>query len=283
MANTRYVIFALLLGAALLLPALSRLCRAADQKNAEVKSPSGIDHSAWDRLLKKHVDDNGLVNYAAWKNNEDDVEALDRYLKQFAAKADKPAEGKEKAASLVNAYNAIAIRTILGAYPVDSIHEVGKPFEAKQWIIGGEKVSLNDIEHGTLRPMLKYRAHSVLVCVARSCPPLQRFAYSAEAFDSQNDSAYTRWLGREDLNKFLPEKNKAEISSIFKWFESDFETSKPVAKVLAEYGPRSAKELTSGGKKFNISYISYNWGLNDQGEHGRDYSKLDLAWDSIFR
>ncbi len=185
MSNNKLLICLLVIAAAALTPAFLTTCRAAEQKDVEVKCPSGIDHSAWDRLLKKYVDDKGLVNYGAWKNNREDLEALDSYLKQFAPKPDKPAEGDEKAASLVNAYNAIAIRTVLDAYPVESIHKVGKPFENKRWTIGGEKVSLNDIENGTLRPMLKYAAHSVLVCAARSCPPLQRTAYTSENFDSQ--------------------------------------------------------------------------------------------------
>lgn len=254
-----------------------------DKKKNEVpvKCPSGIDHSAWEGLLKKHVDERGLVNYAAWKGSQEDMAAFDGYLKQFAAKADKPAEGMEQAASLTNAYNAIAIRTVLQSYPMESIHEAKKPFEAKDWTIGGAKVSLNDIENATLRPLLKYRAHSVLVCAARSCPPLQRTAYQADSFEAQSDKAYTVWLAREDLNKFMPEKNEAEISMVFKWFKADFEKSLSVAKVLAQYGPPSAKKLTEGGDKFETSYLSYNWGLNDQGEHGRNYTKVQLIFDNI--
>ncbi|MBA3882465.1 MAG: DUF547 domain-containing protein [Chthoniobacterales bacterium] len=250
-------------------------------KDVEVKCPAGIDHSTWDGLLKKYVDDKGLVNYAAWKSSKSDMEALDSYLKQFAAKTEKPAEGNEKAASLVNAYNAIAVRAILAAYPVESIHETKKPFETKAWKIGGATVSLNDIENGTLRPMLKYRAHAVLVCAARSCPPLQRSAYATDSFESQDDKAFTVWLGREDLNKFMPQEKKAEVSEIFKWFKGDFERSLPVAKVFAQYGPESAQDLTKGGQTLDISYISYNWGLNDQGEHGRNYSKINLIFDKL--
>lgn len=251
------------------------------EKDMEVKVPSGIDHSDWDSLLKKYVDEKGLVNYAGWKADAGDMAALDGYLKQFAAKADKPADGMEKAASLVNAYNAFTIRHILAAYPIESIHETDKPFETKKWEVGGDTVSLNDIENGTLRPMLKYRAHSVLVCAARSCPPLQRTAYTGDSFESQNDKAYMDWLGREDLNKFMPKKNEAEISEIFKWFKGDFEKSLPVPNVIARYGPPPAKELAKGGDKFEVGYLSYNWGLNDHGEHGRSYSKINLIFDKL--
>ncbi len=251
------------------------------EKDVEVKCPSGIDHSAWDGLLKKYVDEKGLVNYAAWKADAGDMAALDGYLKEFAGKADKPAEGMEKAASLVNAYNAFTVRQILGVYPVESIHETDKPFETKKWKVGGETVSLNDIENGTLRPMLKHRAHAVLVCAARSCPPLQRTAFKADSFEAQDDKAFTAWLGREDLNMFMPEKKEAKISEIFKWFKGDFEKSLSVPKVIAQYGPAPAKELTKGGQEFEVSYLSYNWGLNDQGEHGRSYSKINLIFDKL--
>lgn len=276
-----FVVGLLALAILLPLPACAQSGGGKKEKDVEVKVATGIDHGAWDRLLKKYVDEKGLVNYTAWKASSEDMGALDTYLKQFAAKADQVAEGNEKAASLVNAYNAIAVRTILASYPVESIHETKKPFESKNWMIGGEKASLNDIENGTLRPQLKYRAHAALVCAARSCPPLQRSAYRADSFEAQDDKAFTVWLGREDLNQFLPAEKTAKISEIFKWFKGDFEQSLSVAKVIAKYGPESAQEVTKGGAKFEPDYISYNWGLNDQGEHGRNYSKLNLIFDKI--
>ena len=39
-----------------------------------------IDHSVWDGLLKKYVDDKGMVNYKAWKASSRDTQALDQYL-----------------------------------------------------------------------------------------------------------------------------------------------------------------------------------------------------------
>ncbi len=123
--------------------------------------------------------------------------------------------------------------------------------------------------------------HSVLVCAARSCPPLQRSAYMASSFEEQDDAAYKAWLAREDLNKFMPPEKKAEVSGIFKWFKPDFDKSLAGPKVFEKYGPASAKELVAGGKEFEISYLAYNWGLNDQGEHGRHYSKINLIFDKL--
>src|SRR5438128_6361365 len=98
---------------------------AQSQTGENVDVRSGISHDDFDRLLKKYVNEQGLVNYSGWKQNAADISVLDNYLKQFAAKIDigaggsratttgkparvgepggesiKPAQGNEKAASL---------------------------------------------------------------------------------------------------------------------------------------------------------------------------------------
>jgi uncharacterized protein DUF547 len=249
-------------------------------ENVDVRTD--IDHHELDRLLKKYVNEQGLINYGAWKQNAGDLSALDEYLKQFAAKIANVAHGNEKAASLVNAYNAFVLRWILSNYPTESIWQLKDSFSGKRNEVGGRKVSLDDIEHGTLRPLIGYRAHAVLVCAARSCPPLQRFAYSADKFEEQDDKAFHSWLAREDLNKFLPSEKKVEISSIFKWFKQDFEKAGGISKILGRYAPAPVREFGASGK-YEIKYIPYNWGLNDQGPHGRNYSRAHFLLDNVFR
>jgi hypothetical protein len=41
-----------------------------------------VDHSSFDSLLRKYVDDRGLVAYARWKASADDLRDLDHYLAQ---------------------------------------------------------------------------------------------------------------------------------------------------------------------------------------------------------
>jgi uncharacterized protein DUF547 len=254
--------------------------RAQTGENVDVRS--GINQDAFDRLLKKYVNEQGLVNYAVWKQNAADIAALDEYLKQYAEKVENPAQGNEKAATLVNGYNAFVLRWILSSYPTESIWQLKDSFSAKRNEIGGRKVSLDDIEHRSLRPLISYRAHSVLVCAARSCPPLQRFAYINDRFNEQNDAAYRAWLAREDLNKFLPTEKRVEISSIFKWFRADFDNAGGVPKILGHYAPESVREFATSGN-YAINYLPYNWGLNDQGRHGRNYSRAQFLLDSIFK
>ncbi len=254
--------------------------RAQTGENVDVRA--GINHGEYDRLLKKYVNEQGLVNYGAWKQNPADLSALDNYLKQFAPMPNNPVQGNEKAAALVNAYNAFMLRWILSNYPTESVWSLKDTFSARRDEIGGRKVSLDDIEHGALRPLIGYRAHSVLVCAARSCPPLQRFAYSADKFDEQNDQAFRTWLTRQDLNRFQPSAKRVEISSVFKWFKADFDKVGVIPTILGRYAPQSVHDFAASGK-YDIKYIPYNWGLNDQGPHGRNYSKANLLFDNIFK
>jgi Protein of unknown function, DUF547 len=269
-----------------ILLALMALVFAAMTARAETGSSvdvrAGINHEDYDRLLKKYVNQQGLVNYSGWKQNSADVSALDEYLKQFAARIDNPAQRNEKASSLVNAYNAFVLQWILKNYPTESIWQLKDSFSGKRNEVGGHKVSLDDIEHGTLRPLISYCAHAMLVCAARSCPPLQRFAYTANKFEEQNNAAYRTWLTREDLNKFLPNEKKVEISSIFKWSKKDFEKAGGIPTILGRYAPTAVRDFAASGK-YTIEYLPYNWGLNDQGPHGRHYSRAQLLLDNIFR
>jgi hypothetical protein len=245
-----------------------------------VMVPANLSHQAWDTLLKKYVNDGGLVAYGDWKKNPTDLKTLDDYIRQFAENPQTPASGNEAAASLINLYNASTIRWILANYPTESIMGLKDSFGAKRHQIGGKKASLDDIEHGTLRPLLGYRAHAVLVCAARSCPPLQRFAYTASEFDEQIDTAYRAWLARDDLNRFLPNQRKVELSSIFNWFKEDFKKAGRVKKILFKYALQQYQDFLTGGN-YEISYLPYNWGLNDQGDHGKSYSRNQIIWDSV--
>jgi hypothetical protein len=232
--------------------------------------PSGIDHTEFSRILNKYVNTQGLVNYQSWKKDERDQIALNNYLLQYADVTEKRAEGREKVASLINAYNAFTLQWILENYPTESIRALPNSWTEKRHIIGGKKVSLDEIEHDNLRPLIGWRVHSAIVCAARSCPPLQPTAYTIENLDMMIDAVYSQWLSNPVLNTYYPEKNEVELSLIFKWFEDDFKLLGGVKKILVKYSPKEYQVFLVKDN-YKINFRDYHWGLNDQSSLGENY------------
>ena len=274
------------LAAALL--AFAALTGCAGESRGSPKAPAkqvsvraGIDAAMWGRLLQKYVEERGLVDYGAWKASAADRESLRGFLRELAAPGEPPARGNELAASLINAYNALTIEWILENYPTESIRSLDHSFDAERHWIGGRKVSLDQIEHETLRPQFGFRVHATVVCAARSCPPLARQEYRPGELDPELDAAMRRWFAREDLNTFLPAENRAEISMIFRWYREDFQKAPGgLRAVLAAYAPQPFRNFLQEAS-YKIDYKPYDWGLNDQGPHGRDYGGVRELLDKL--
>lgn len=223
------------------------------------KAPS---HQQWDKLLKKHVNASGLVNYKGFKKDQDELNA---YLKTLSDNApqDNWSENDKKA-FWINAYNANTVSLILQHYPVKSIkdiagkiYKINTPWDIQFITIGGKKYDLNNIEHGILRKKFDdARIHFALVCAAMSCPKLQRDAYTGEKINAQLEDA-----GKDFLND--PSKNrvgvdKAELSNYFSWYKGDFTKKGSLADFINKYSQTKMNDKTK------ISTIDYNWSLNEQ-------------------
>jgi hypothetical protein len=245
---------------------------------APVEVRAGIDHAEWSRLLRAYVDERGLVDYTAWKSSPEGRAALAGYLARLATAPTPAATGNDRAASLINAYNALTIGWILENHPTPSIRALPDSFAAARHTVGGRQVSLDQIEHEALRPLVGYRVHAALVCAARSCPPLLRDAYTPAGLGGQLDAAVERWLGREDLNRFDAQGGRVQLSAIFQWFADDFARAGGVAGVLARHGPPAARALAD--RPLKVEYLDYDWALNDQ-RPPASYGRLRLWWDEV--
>jgi hypothetical protein len=228
-----------------------------------------IDHSAWDILLKKYVDADGNVNYAIWKRTPADVAALDQYLASLSR--GNPSATKSRDAGLafwINAYNAVTIRGILDHYPTSSIrNHTAKLFGYNIWhdlmlTVANKSYSLDTIEHKILRPSGENRIHFAIVCASISCPRLRNEAYVPTRLEEQLTDNTRDFFSRSQ--NFSVRQRTANVSSILKWFAEDFGTSPQAGLAsLAEYLPESGKTLVAT-RKFSVSYLPYDWGLNEQ-------------------
>lgn len=235
-----------------------------------INTPAGIEHTAWDSLLKKYVNALGLVNYKEWSQNQTDRQALQNYIAQFSKESDTLASFDEEVASLTNAYNAFTIEWMLQNYPIQSIKKTSRPWKEKRWNINGQLHSLDNIEHDNLRPMIGWKVHSIVVCAARSCPPLRTTAFTADNYNALVDEAYRDWFARTDLNQYLPESNQWKLSRIFKWYKKDFKGEYSIRNLLALYAP-AIYQADIKKDTYKVRYLKYDWGLNDQGTLGRNY------------
>jgi hypothetical protein len=137
-----------------------------------------------------------------------------------------------------------------------------------------------------LREMGDPRIHAALVCAARSCPPLRREAYTAERIDEQLDDNTRRWLANPELNRFDQATAGAAVSSIFKWYRDDFKTyTGSLDGFLKDHAPGGVRDAL-GDRALQIKFLDYDWGLNDQGDLGKNYSSFRMGLDwlkNVFR
>ncbi len=231
---------------------------------------SQIDHSAWDGLLKKYVDTEGMVNYRAWKANSADSQALDQYLVHLSHSNGQGTK-EQQLAFWINAYNAVTVKGILREYPTTSIrNHTAKLVGYNIWknlklIVGGSQYSLEDIEHQVLRKMSEPRIHFAIVCASIGCPRLLNEAYVADRLEEQL-TINSRWFFA-DPTKFRYDSARQTffMSPILQWFGEDFGDSPPaqlkrIAPLMTD--PAAAQAAATGAG--SMSFLDYDWGLNDQ-------------------
>jgi len=215
-------------------------------------------HQQWDQLVKSHVDNEGNVDYKAFKSNE---KALDTYLSLLDQNPPEASWTKnQKKAYLINAYNAFTVKLIVKHYPVESIRKIGglfsSPFTTAFAKIGDKEYSLDDIEKGMLLKMGDPRVHFAVNCASESCPKLADEAFLATTLDQQLDQAAVEFVN-SDKNQLSA--SEVKLSKIFKWYASDFESDgQSVIDFINRYAEVSLSEEAS------IDYLDYSWKLNEQ-------------------
>lgn len=214
-----------------------------------------VDHSQFDSLLKKHVDANGLVDYKGFEN---DRAQLNGYLNQLAElDPNNDWSVQELLAYYINLYNAVTIELILENPDVKSIKDIDGPWTKGRARVNGRELSLGGIENGVLRKMNEPRIHFAINCASISCPPLLREAYTAGKINEQLDKATTQFIN-SDMNNIA--KDKAELSSIFKFYTKDFYRG-PNESLLPYVNKYSTVKINPGTP---VTFKDYDWGLNKQ-------------------
>lgn len=220
-----------------------------------------VDHGLYGMLLARHVQ-NGLVDYAGFKREE---ELLDRYLDLLSRVDPEGLSRAEQFAFYINAYNAWTIKLVLGRWPrVSSIKELGTWFRSPWKIplarIAGGLLTLDEIEHGILRPRFADpRVHFAVNCASRGCPPLLAEPYLGARLEEQLERATADFLN--DPARYRLEEPDFWVSSLFKWFAEDFPQGVPAFYLRFARGELRAR-LAAAGDRLRVRYLDWDWSLN---------------------
>ena len=231
-----------------------------------------INHQLWHQLLQQYVDQDGRVDYRGWSDNAAAVSTLNEYLNQLShADPNTPASRHGQLAFWINAYNAVTVHGILREYPTDSIrNHTAKLVGYNIWKnlklhVGQEAYSLDAIEHQVLRPMGEPRIHFAIVCASHSCPRLLNEAYTGERLEAQLTANTQQFFASPVGFRYDPAARRFYVSKILDWFADDFGSNQATRlRTIAPYLPTDAAREAALANSVKVTYLPYDWSLNDQ-------------------
>lgn len=166
----------------------------------------------------------------------------------------------------INLYNAATLDLVLGAYPVESILRIEGglfntgPWDEKVLTVNGQSLSLNDVEHGILRPIWRDpRIHYAVNCASIGCPDLAGAPWGSGDLDERLSAAAEAYVNHPRGARV--EAGELTVSKIYEWYQADFGGSD--AGVIDHLKAYAKPDLAAAlGGVSRIAEAEYDWSLN---------------------
>ena len=273
--------------AALTLPIPAELrTGTGTESGAQMPGPPDVDprHRAYDQMLDINVRD-GLVYYRAVQGQRG---ALGRYIGSLDLQpaAFSALSREDQMALLINAYNAIALQSVVQNYPIEgrvstyppkSIRQIPVVYERKHRV-AGRSVSLDELERWLID---EYKDARVIFALGRGAlggGRLKSEAYTGARLEEQLADATREFVKRTGHFRIDRAANAVVVSPLYSWREKDFAAGFG-DKAGAEFKERSALErailaLTIDHlfpseqawlreNNFRMEFGQFDWRLND--------------------
>jgi hypothetical protein len=240
---------------------------ASDETNTAT-----IDHGAWQNLLTAYLSSHpsgvNRFDYAALKASAEDRAKLADYLAHLQAHDPRAYAKAEQKPYWINFYNALTVQVVVNAYPVDSIRDIHEswiplsgPWDDVHATVAGQDLTLNNIEHGILRPIWRdNRIHYAVNCASYGCPNQSPTVFTAANTEELLDASARAYVNHPRGVDFVDD-DFLVISSIYNWYVEDFGNSQE--NVLAHLIQYAEAGLATRLKDFagSVDY-EYDWSLN---------------------
>ncbi len=239
--------------------------RLLDGRWARFGTAGEPDHGPWDAILGRHLrmgrDGIARLDYASVDRN-----ALRGYLEHLTAIDPATLPRDTAFAYWVNLYNALTVHVVTGAWPVRSIREIGGsllapgPWREPLITVAGRRLSLDEIEHGILRPVWRDpRVHYAVNCASLGCPNLAPRSYAADRLETMLNAAARGYVNHPRGAQI--KGGRLEVSSIYRWFREDFggTDAAVIAHLKSHADPPLAARLEGVTR---IASDTYDWRIN---------------------
>ena len=183
---------------------------------------------------------------------------LNELVDMIGSYAFKSKDKNTQKAFLINAYNILVIKNVVDNYPISKPLDVPGFFDRKKFNVAGMSLTLSDIENKKIRPVYKdARTHFVLVCAAKSCPPIANYAITPSKMDAQLTTLTKKAMNRSSFTKVNADKKTVQLSQIFEWYKDDFMAE--AKSLVAWVNQYRSTPIPSSYKQ---SFYTCNWALN---------------------
>lgn len=237
---------------------------------ADPNSTAHIDHDVWSRFLAAYLvpGRDGINRFAYARAQSSGRAIMERYISSLEATPVSRFNRDEQRAYWINLYNAATTRVVLDHYPIASIRDISLglfsvgPWSAKVIRVEGERLSLDDIEHGILRPIWHDpRLHYALNCASISCPSLPSVAFTADNTERLLQEGARAYVN--DPRGVRIDDGRLIVSSIYLWYRADFSADE--AGVMAHLERYAAPALAARLERFHApDDYAYDWRLIDE-------------------
>lgn len=220
---------------------------------------------AWATVLKKHVDNQGRVDFRGLGASPADLKGYVRYV----SRVDKASltDPRARLAFYINAYNALSMYNVIySEYPedLDGFFKRFGFFYKKKFQIMKEEMSLYSFENDLIRTENDPRVHVALNCMSAGCPRLPQTPFTTAGLEKELEREAKKFYNEPRNVRTDPKEKKVYISEILDFFTEDFLKKKPT---LIEYVNLYRNEKVPADYK--VEFIPYDWTIYKQPEKAK--------------
>jgi hypothetical protein len=239
-------------------------------------------HAAFDKILDTYVRD-GYVYYQALQKER---APLDRYVASLGSASVDAWSREDQEAFWVNAYDALILQTVIGAYPIKarsqdfpakSIRQIPGAFEQLKHQVGGRSLTLDQIEKDVIAQFGDARLILALGRGAIGSGRLRSEAFLGAMLERQLTAVVKECAGRASCVRIDPSQGTVEVTPLVSWREAQFVQSfasagpmwadrSPVERAVAAmvYPHVFAREREFLAlDTFRMTFGPFDWRLND--------------------